>query len=120
VPKPFYNEVTMKAEGETFRLVINFRALDAIETLLDRPFDTVLEELSSGNQKLGLVGKVLWGLLREHHAEMTLDETASLMFGETGQAAGLAVHQLLNAAFPTGEKAKGKNPPRRRGASKLS
>ena len=120
--KPFYNEQAVTVDGEAYRLVINFRTIDAIETLLGEPFDTVIHELGQERQHLGLVGKVLWGLLREHHPEITLDQTASLMFGDTGVAVGMAVRRLLEAAFPTGEpqKEKGKNPPKPRGASKPS
>lgn len=121
--KAFYNEEAVQVDGETYRLVINFRAIDATESLLGGvPFNDVLEELSSGKQRLGVIGKVLWGMLREHHPDVTLDQAASLMFGETGVAAGMAVHKLLEAAFPVAEpgKPKGKNPPKRRGASKPS
>jgi hypothetical protein len=120
--KPFYNEETLEAEGETFRLVLNFRAIDAIESLLGEPFDSVLEELGGERQRLGLAGKVLWGLLREHHGALSLDHAAALMFGEAGVAAGMAVQRLLDAAFPGAEagKTKGENPPQPRGASSAS
>lgn len=123
MPKPFYHEQAVVVDGETLRLVINFRALDATESLLDRPFNEVVDELNGGAPKLSLVGKVLWGLLRDQHPEITLDQTASLMFGETGVMVGIAVNALLEAAFATADptaKAKGKNPPKRRGASKPS
>lgn len=114
--KPFYNEEAVTVDGEAYRLVINFGAIDAIESITGRSFNVILEELAAEDQKLGLVGKVLWGLLREHHADLTLDHAASLMFGETGITFGLAVHKLLEAAFPPAQEAKVKNPRKRRGA----
>lgn len=123
MPKAFYHEQSVEVDGEKLQLVINFQALDAIEGLLDCSFNDVLAEFQAGNPKLGLVGRVLWGLLREQHPDITLDETASLMFGDTGEVMGLAVSNLLDAALPAAKKkpeAKDENPPKRRGASSPS
>jgi hypothetical protein len=111
-------------DGETLRLVINFAALDATESLLHpRNYADILDELGSGAAPKSLEAKVVWGLLREHHPALGLDEATSLIFGETGIMVGVAVSKLLEAAFPEADpkaKAKGKNPPKRRGASKTS
>lgn len=120
MPKPFYAEQTVVVDGETLCLAINFHAIDATEKILDRGYDELLEEIQQPHAKIGVTAPVLWGLLREHHRELTLDHATSLLFGETGVTIGLAVHQLLTSAFPTAEKEKGKNPPKRRGVSKLS
>lgn len=124
--KPFYNEATVGVDGEAYRLVINFRTIDAIESLLDRDFDTVLEELTDVSRRArhGLQAKVVWGLLREHHSDVTLDQATRLVYGDTGTAVGLVIADLIEAAFPKAstepEKEKGKNPPKPRGASKPS
>lgn len=120
--KPFYHEQAVTIDGETLRLVINFAAIDATEHLLGKPFPAVLEAFSQPVQPLGVLGKVVWGLLREHHPEVSLDQAASLLFGENGLRVGAAVSLLLNAAFPAAEegKAKAKNPRKPRGASKPS
>lgn len=120
MPKPFYHEQAVVIDGEALRLVINFRALDAIETLTGQDFDTSLVELQSGKARTGLICKVVWGLLREHHPEMTIDQATSLVFGEIGVTVGVALQSLLEAAFPVAEEAKGENPPKRRGASSAS
>lgn len=120
MPQPFYHEQSVVVGGETFNLVINFRAIDATEQLLDLGYDEVLEKIQQPNVKVGFSGKVLWGLLREHHSDLSLDQVLTLSKGEPGVTMGLAMSQLLMAAFPTVEKAKGKNPPRPRGASKTS
>lgn len=117
--KPFYNEESVVVGEDNYRLVLDFRALDAIEGVTGNSFNTTLEEITGDAPKLGTIGRVLWGLLREHHSEITLDQAASLMFGDSGLLIGIAVQNLLEAAFnsaPT-EKAKGKNPPKARGAS---
>jgi hypothetical protein len=120
VPKPFYNEQAVVVDGETLRLVINFRTIDATEQLLGRGYDEILDELQRPNCPIGVTGKVVWGFLREHHPEITLDETASLLFGENALKVGLAISELLQSAFPAAENAKGQNPPKPRGTSKAS
>lgn len=120
--RPFYNEEQVKLDEETsLRLVFNFRAIDAIETLTGESMDAVAREVLSGEPRLSVTGKVLWGMLREHHSDATLDEAAGLMFDkERAAPVGLAMGQLLLRAFNIETKAKGENPPKRRGASKTS
>lgn len=118
MPKPFYNEQLVEIEGEKFRLVLNFKAIDATEQLSGRDYDDILAELQSKDCRTGTMGRAVWGLLREHHPEVTIDETLSLMAGEAnGKKIGIALGLLLDAAFPTAEKAKDENPPGPRGQS---
>lgn len=116
MPKPFYHEQSVVVDGETFQLAINFRAIDATEQLVGRGYDEILEDIQKTDAPIGLLGKVLWGLLREHHSDLSLDQIFTLSRGEDGVTMGLAMSQLLEAAFPVSEKAKGKNPPTPRGA----
>ncbi len=120
MPQPFYHEQAIVIDGETFNLVINFLAIDATEQLLNMGYDEILEELQRPDGKAGLNGKVLWGLLRENHADLSLDQVMTLQLGKNAVPMGLAVQHLLTAAFPAADKAKGKNPPKPRGASKPS
>lgn len=122
MPEAFHNEQSVVVDGETFRLVINFKAIDATEQLLKPQgysgYDQILAAIQKPNAPVGLMGKVLWGLLREHHPDMPFDEILTLLFDKNGLTVGLALSQLLAAAFP--EKEKGKNPRQPRGASKPS
>lgn len=121
--QPYYNEQAVTVGDETFRLVINFKTIDATESLLGgRSYDMILGEMLTGRPSVGTQARVVWGLLREHHPEITLEQASALARGEAGERVGIAIAQLLNAAFPLADepKAKGKNPPQRRGASKLS
>jgi len=120
--KPYYNEQAVTVGEETYRLVINFKTIDATESLLGgRSYDTILGEMLAGNPSVGLQARVVWGLLQEHHPKVTLEEASALARGEAGEAVGAAFAKLIEAAFPTAEpEAKGKNPPKRRGASKPS
>jgi hypothetical protein len=120
--QPFYNEEAVTADGETYRLVINFRTIDATESVLGRSYDSVLREMLIGKPSVGLQARVVWGLLREHHSDITLEQADALARGKSGKLFGFAIGNLFQAAFPfAGEpKEKGPNPPKRRGASKLS
>ena len=111
MPKRFYHEQLVEIDGEKITLALNFKAIDATEQLADRDYDDILSELQSKNCRTGTMGRAVWGLLREHHPEFTLDETLSLMAGqENGTKIGFALHQLLAAAFPSGQEAKDENP----------
>ena len=116
--RPFHNEEQIEVEGETLTLVLNFRALDCIESLTGENMPALLPQLVQ-DPPYALVGKVLWALLREKHEGVTLDEAAGAAFGPEGGKVGLAIGTLLQRGFNLGE-AKGENPPKRRGRSKTS
>jgi hypothetical protein len=121
--KPFYAEQAVEVEGETLRLVIDFEAIDATETLLGITYPSVLQALGQNDDPpLGFTAKVVWGLLRKHHPQMTPDHAMAMMWGESGVKVGIAVQKLMEAAFPVAEAPKDDKPrpQRRRGASKAS
>lgn len=119
--KPFYAEQTVVVDGEPLTLAIDFAAIDATERLSEgRPYNEILDELQKPDCPIGTTGRVVWGLLRKHHREMTIDQAASLLFGENSVIVGAAVSELLNAAFPTVEKAKAKGPRKPRGTLESS
>lgn len=123
--KPFYNEEAVTVDGETYRLVINFRAIDATEAVAACDYDAILRKMTDPRRgvSLALQAQVVWGMLREHHPDLTLDHAMTLTQGTAGQMVGIAVAKLIQAAFPaenSQQKAKGSNPPKRRGASKPS
>lgn len=118
-PQPYYNEQSVEVDGEAYRLVMNFRTIDATESVLGgRAYDEVIEELLSGRPSIGLQTRVVWGLLREHHPEVTLEQASSLARGKAGVAVGEAIGKLIDASFPAADavKEKDRNPPKRRGA----
>jgi hypothetical protein len=116
--RAFYNEAQVEVEGETLHLVCNFRAIDVIESVTGEKMTDILPQLI--DPPMSLIGKVLWGMLREKHEGVTLDQAAGVGFGPDGAKVGLAMADVLRRAFNLGEEAKGKNPPKRRGASKPS
>ena len=119
--RPFYDEELIEVDGEKLTLAIDFRAIDVIEGTVGEPMPSVLAQLFSTPAPLSRSGKVLWALLLRHHDEVTVEEAAGLMFTEHANRVGLAMGGLLQRAFNLADpKAKGKNPPKRPGASKPS
>lgn len=120
----FYNEEAVKVGEDTYRLVINFRTIDATESQLGgRSYESVLTEMLAGSPSVGLQARVVWGLLREHHPDVALEEADALARGPAAVEIGIAIGRLLHAAFPMSvpdKKAKAPNPRKRRGRSKSS
>ncbi len=116
---PFYNEALVEVGGTRLRLVVNMRTIDATEALTGLNMPKMLSLLLSEDAPLSLGGKALWGMLREHHAEVTLDEALGLMFAPEQEAIGAAMGDLFRRAFHLGE-VKEENPPKPRGRSRTS
>jgi hypothetical protein len=116
--RPFYNEEQVQVEGETLHLVLNFRALDVIESLTQQKMSDILPQLVDPPH--ALVGKLLWALLREKHDGVTIDEAAGAAFSKDGVKIGLAMASLFSRAFNLGGEEKKKNPRKPRGTSKDS
>lgn len=116
--RPFYHEAQVELDGETLHLVCNFRALDVIESLTGEKMTDILPQLTDPPHSLA--AKVLWGLLREKHEGITLDEAAGVAFNPNGAGVGVVMGDLIRQAFNLGEIAKAENPPKRRGRSKIS
>jgi len=120
----FYDEEPLEACGEKLTLAIDFSTIDVIEHIAGEQggivqFPNVVAMLYADPPPLSVSGKVLWALLRRHHEDVSLDQAAGLMFSEHGNRVAQAMLTLINRAMNLG-KAKDKNPPRRRGASKTS
>jgi hypothetical protein len=117
--RPFYHDGQVEVDGEKLDLVLNFRAIDVIEGVTGEKMSEILPQLA--DPPFALVGKVLWGMLREKHEGVTLDEAAGVAFGPRGAQVGLVMADVLKRAFNLGgEEEKDKNPPKRRGRSKTS
>ena len=115
---PFYHEGQVEVDGETLHLVCNFRAIDCIESVTGEKMSEILPQLA--DPPFALIGKVLWGLLREKHEGVTLDDAAGVGFGPDGAKVGLVMGDVLRRAFNIGGEEKAANPPKRRGASKTT
>ena len=121
--KPLRAEELVEIGGETLRLALDFGALDAIEGQAGEPFDVIQRKLVSARKvPQSLQAKVLWGLLRRHHPDLTLDHAAAMVFDKASVVIGVAIGRLIDAAFfADKDDAEGKpNPPMPSGASEPS
>lgn len=122
----FRHEEAVAVGEDRLRLVLNFRALESIESETQRDFDTILRQLTTAGTTppTSLVCRVVWGLLREHHPEIDIDQTLALINGPAAVQIGEAMGKLFETAFPRARpddgKAKPANPRKPRGASKPS
>ncbi len=122
----FYHEEAVKVGEDGLRLVLNFRALDAIESATNRGFDSILEQLTAASEDLpmSLAARVVWGLLREHHPEIDIDQALGVVNGPAATAVGVAMGHLLEIGFPRAKppapKGKPAHPRKPRGISKSS
>ena len=121
--RTFYNEAQVTlSDGTSLRLVLKFKAIDAIEGVVGKPIPDILPDLVSGRAGYATVGKFVWGLLLENHSDLSMDQVAGLMFGDDGDAVGVVIGDLIRRSFNLGEEPKEKaaNPPKRRGVSRPS
>jgi hypothetical protein len=110
---PFYGERAVDIDGEPYTLVINFRAMAAMES--HRPMTELLAEIGGTNVPISTMAIVLWGLLRARHGELGEDHAVSMLISH-GDAVGTAISELLQAAFPAAKDDKPR-PPKRTKAS---
>lgn len=121
----FYHEEVVKVGDDTLRLSLDFLALDAIERETQRPFDGILQELTSGAETPAnaLSSRVVWGLLRTHHPDIDIGQATWLANSPSNVALGVAIAKLLESAWPRAEvpkpgQAKPAHPRKPRGALK--
>lgn len=119
--KPFFNQADVKigeGEDDVLHLVLDFRAIDVIESLTGESMDAILPQLT--NPPHALAAKMLWAMLREKHDGISLDEAMGVVVDrKVGPAVGYEMGQLISRAYNL-EEAKDQNPRKRRGQSRNS
>jgi hypothetical protein len=123
--EPFYNEQEIPVGDEVLRLVIDFRMIDLLEGLLGRKMDELIREVCDPEPPHALTVKFVWAMLRRHHSEVTLDQVATLMYGDNRDVISFAAGALVKRAFNLFEGSKegeqSSRPPKRSsGASRSS
>lgn len=119
----FYDEEVIRIGDDRLTLAIDFRAIDIIEHLVGEngsitPMTEVLAMLATDPPPVSVLGKVFYALLQRRHETVTLDAAAGLLFGKYRDHVETAIYGLLMRAMNLGDqKAKDKNPRKRRGAS---
>jgi hypothetical protein len=118
--RAFFAEGTFTTEdGEALTLVCDFFAMDVVESVTKERWDDIVPQLVDPPRALAV--KVLYGLLRKRHEQITLDEAAGVSFDKNSIALWAVVGDVIRRAsnMPDGES-KDENPPKRRGRSKSS
>lgn len=113
--KPFYNEAQVSLDDNfVLRLVVNFRTIDRLEALLKIPLDEALGQLLTSTS---MATKILWGMTREYHSDLSLDQIAGILFEhDRKNAVAAAMGDLVRRVFHIegdGEDEK-RRPPRKR------
>lgn len=118
--RPFCHEGQVTVDGETLTLVLDFMAIDVMESLTEQKLSEILPQMV--DPPTALAGKVLWAMLRRKHEGVTIDEAASIIFSPQRDDVAVVIGDIFRRACNLGEepKAKGKNPRGRRGRSKTS
>lgn len=109
------------ADGEKLTLVCDFYTIDVVEGITGEKWDDILPQLVDPPR--ALLVKVLYGLLRKRHEDVTLDEAAGVMFDKNRAAIMAVMGDVIRRAcnFDSDEpEAKDENPPVRRGRSRSS
>lgn len=103
-------------DGTELVLVLDFEALIQAEAAAGKPLARLLAEAKAGF--FGAYRCLLFGALRRHHADITMQDAAEI-FMQNGDAATEALGRATELAFPAEDK-EDKNPPARPRAGKIS
>jgi hypothetical protein len=80
-------ESDLKIGGKTYTLKFGWNAIAQIETVLDKGINEILPLIQDpASFRGGALIAVLWGVLRHHHGELTLEDAGDLL-DEAGPAA---------------------------------
>jgi hypothetical protein len=119
--KPFCHEAeVLLADDFGLKLTINFRTIDRLEALLGKGMDELLGDL---NASISTMVKFAWGMTREHHPDLTLEQVAGLVLSkEHGQAICASIGNLVRRAFniADGEGEQSSRPPKGKRSSGAS
>jgi hypothetical protein len=83
-------------EGDRLTLVCDFSALDVIEQVTGYNWDEIVPQLV--NPPRALAVKVLYGLLRKRHEQISLDEVAGLFFDKNAIALWAVMGEVIARA----------------------
>lgn len=111
---PVKGEASIDVAGRTYVLAFNINAMCEVEYVLNLSTDQILRALTI-SPPLHIVRALLWGGLREHHAETDLIGAGKLIEDMGGPGLALdGIGRALISAFP---EAKGDTENPRKGAA---
>jgi hypothetical protein len=109
--RPYRNEEEVQCGDETYTLAIDIAVIDALEDEFDLPF-TELMGLFEGTVRVGRMARLLRGMLRRHHPDLTLDDVGGLVIAY-GSQLGEGMQRLFEKASPSNAEATAEaNPPK--------
>ena len=136
---PHKGEVEVEVGGKTYTMVFSTNCACAVEERLDRPWLDILYELQqwmpkpvlgddgkplppseedliavARRMKMTLMRTLIWGALRDHHKEVTIEQAGAIMQGlpeSAGGAFGL-ISKLWDRASPPATDESAENPPK--------
>lgn len=92
---PHKGEVSFKAGDREYVLSFSANALVETEEALGLDLDEIIEKFATSKIKLAQMRVMFWQALRDHHEEITLDDTKKIL----KQLAPAEMGQLLGKAF---------------------
>jgi len=92
--KMFGEALLRLADGRELTMRFDYAALVEAEDAADKGTEEMMKELASGGARLSTVRAMLYGGLRFHHADVTLDECGDLLMTD-----GEAVSQAMGGAM---------------------
>ncbi len=83
------------ADGVELTLRFDFAALVEAEEAAERGTDEMMKEMAAGGARLKTARAMLYGALRQHHPELTLDEAGDLFLSD-GEAVSAAMGRAMS------------------------
>jgi hypothetical protein len=102
--RSFFAEASFEAaDGERLNLVCDFYTIQVVEEITGEDWEAILPQLVAGAAR-SLKIKVLFGLLRKRHPDITLDEAAAVTFDNDEMALGALMGAVIAKAQNFGEE----------------
>jgi hypothetical protein len=102
-----YGEARVVLEdGRELTLRFDFGALVEAEEAADAGTEELMRELAKGSPRLKTARAMLYGALRYHHSDLTLEDAGELLMSD-----GSAVSEALGEAMQEMADRRAKNPP---------
>lgn len=110
---PVLGEAALKLrDGRTFTLVLDFEAMVAAESAYGKPIAQTLDDADKGF--LGATRSLLFGTLRAHHPDVTLQDATAIYVGNGNEVvSALEAASAASRAKRAEDKEPGKARPRR-------
>lgn len=98
---PFKGEVPLTVGADTYTLSFSANALCELEDALDKPLDEIIEMLrNAATVRLSTMRVMFWQALRDHHPDMTLEDTKAILRQVSPKDMGGLIGRAFSLAMP--------------------